>query len=44
MLEKIASSDADPELIVRETQRVVLKKSIARRTAAEKAARQHQQQ
>lgn len=39
ILDRIAHSDAgaDPDAIVRETQRVVLKKSTARRTAAEKS-------
>lgn len=40
MVDKIAKGDGDPDAIVRESQKVVLKKSTARRTAAEKSRQQ----
>ena len=40
IIDKIANSNEDPDKIARESQKVVLKKSTARRTAAEKAREQ----
>lgn len=43
MLDKIAHSAEDPDKIMRDSHKVVLKKSTARRTAAEKVRAQQQQ-
>ena len=40
MIERMARGDGDPDAIARETQKVVLKKSTARRTAVDKARQQ----
>lgn len=43
ILNRLANSAGDPDAIAKEGQRVILKKSTARRTAVEKARQQHSQ-